>query len=73
MRKLLLVVPLVAACSEGPTGPNVKVQVSPLELPGVGRVCYDLAVENMQLFSRTVLPRLQALDVGSQVGLALAA
>lgn len=46
MRKLLLVVPLVAACSEGPTGPNVKVQVSPLELPGVGRVCYDLAVEN---------------------------
>ena len=38
-----------------------------------GGMPYDLAVDNMTLFSRTVLPRLQALDVGSQVGLALAA
>ena len=38
-----------------------------------GGMPYDLAVNNMELFSRTVLPRLKAVDVGTDVGLKLAA
>jgi len=38
-----------------------------------GGMPYDLAVNNMELFSRTVLPRLKAVDAGTDIGLRLAA
>ncbi len=38
-----------------------------------GGMPHELARENMSLFAQTVLPRLKAVDVGSDVGLAMAA